>query len=43
MGSQSPSSPFDTLRVRTTADLSSHKILILSLSKDEDLHADERP
>jgi hypothetical protein len=31
-----PSSPFDKLRVRTTVGLGSHKILILSLSKEED-------
>jgi hypothetical protein len=41
-----PASPFDKLRVRTTVGLgslkililSSQKILILSLSKDEDFH-----
>ncbi len=35
-----PPSPFDGLRVRTTVGLGSFKILILSLSKDEDFHPD---
>ncbi|ACL93814.1 hypothetical protein [Caulobacter vibrioides] len=34
-----PPSPFDKLRVRTTVGLGSHKILILSLSKDEDFQS----
>jgi hypothetical protein len=38
-----PSSPFDKLRVRTTVGHGSHKILILSLSKDEDFHPLRRP
>jgi len=42
-GAAETSSPFDKLRVRTTASLGAHKILILSLSKDEDFPPDPRP
>jgi hypothetical protein len=42
MASWEPSSPFDRLRVRTTISPGSLKILILSLSKDEDFLADRR-
>jgi hypothetical protein len=38
IGSERPPSPFDKLRVRTTVGVVPHKILILSLSKDEDCH-----
>ncbi|MFY8144247.1 MAG: hypothetical protein ACOVMT_10320, partial [Caulobacter sp.] len=37
-----PPSPFDRLRVRTTLESCAHKILILSLSKDEDFAPDLR-
>ncbi len=43
MASQEPPSPFEKLRVRTTFGLGSRKILILSLSKGEDFHPDQRP
>jgi hypothetical protein len=42
MARQEPPSPFDKLRVRTTVGFGSHKILILSLSKDEDFHPHTR-
>ncbi|OYW97449.1 MAG: hypothetical protein B7Z12_21610, partial [Caulobacter vibrioides] len=43
IGLRRPPSPFDKLRVRTTVTLGAHKILFLSLSKDEDFHPRERP
>ena len=38
-----PPSSFDKLRMRTTVGLGSHKILILSLSKDEDFLPRQSP